>query len=60
MCDRCVPGGDLRPESEKLYDGYGIYFARVCPACREETLSHFRPDIFERFETDEHIEPEDY
>lgn len=40
-------------------DGYGIFLCYVCDKCREEKLSHFRADIFERYETDEQIE-EDY
>ena len=58
MCEKCAPGGPNRDESEELYDGYGIYLTRVCPACREEAMSHYRSDIFEQYETDEQIEPE--
>jgi hypothetical protein len=59
MCERCAPEGDLRAESEVLYDGHGMYLSRVCPACRKQTLAGFRPDIFEHYDTDELIE-EDY
>ena len=36
-------------------DGYGIYLARVCDKCVDEKLKGFRPDIHERYETEEEI-----
>ena len=43
-------------QSERLYDGHGIYLCRVCPACESDKLSRFRPDIFEQYECDEPID----
>ncbi len=42
-----------------LYDGYGIFLTYACEKCEKEKLSHFRPDIMERYDTDEQIE-DDY
>lgn len=44
--------------SEEVFDGHGIYLTRVCDKCRDEQLSKFRSDIFERYEADEPIEEE--
>jgi len=41
------------------YDGYGIYMCRVCDSCVEKKLKGFRSDIFDKYECDEPIEPED-
>jgi hypothetical protein len=38
------------------HDGYGIFLTFVCDKCRQEKLSRFRPDIMERYDTDEQIE----
>lgn len=42
-----------------LYDGYGIFLTYACEACECKKLARFRPDIMERYECDEPIEPED-
>lgn len=52
MCDSGL-------EHWAIYDGHGIYLTRVCEKCEEETLKRYRPDIFERYEADEPIEPEE-
>jgi hypothetical protein len=44
---------------EAIYDGYGIYLTKVCEDCRKESLKGFRADIFERYEHDEPLDPED-
>lgn len=41
---------------EALYDGYGIFLTYACEKCKKEKLSHFRPDIMTRYESDEPIE----
>lgn len=51
------PCGSGEP-SVWLRDGYGIELCRACSACREERLARYRPDIMERYETDEPVEPE--
>lgn len=56
--NNCSCGSNLPPHN--LYDGYGIFLRRVCDKCEEDALSGFRKDIFERYECDEAIEPEDY
>jgi len=43
---------------EPLYDGYGIFLCYACPHCERERLSHYRPDILDRYDTDEQIEPD--
>jgi hypothetical protein len=50
----CPCGSGLYPE--RIYDGHGIYLTRACDKCRDEKLSHFRPDIMERYDADEAIE----
>lgn len=47
--------------AEPAYDARGIYVAAVCDKCREERLSHYRPEIFTEpdYECDEPID-EDY
>jgi len=37
-------------------DGYGIFLCYTCPKCEREKLAEFRPDIRERYETDDTIE----
>lgn len=44
---------------EAVYDGYGIFLCFVCSRCREQKTSQYRSDIFERYEADEPIEPEE-
>lgn len=53
----CPCGSGKIPES--LVDGYGIYMCQVCDDCRERQIAKYRPDIFEHYECDEPIEPED-
>jgi hypothetical protein len=40
----------------ELKDGYGIYLTSACTRCEREKLKRFRPDIMERYDTDEQIE----
>ena len=58
MCELCEPGGANRSCSWPLNDGYGIYLTRVCEACEAEALASYRPDITDRYDTDEQIEPD--
>jgi hypothetical protein len=44
---------------EWINDGHGIPLAIVCDSCKSQVLSRYRPDIMERYECDEPIEPED-
>ena len=53
----CSCGSGEIPDA--LHDGYGIFLGYACSRCRREKLAGFRPDIFERYETDEPIEAED-
>lgn len=39
-----------------IYDGYGIYLARVCHFCETYVVGKFRSDIFENYECDEDID----
>jgi hypothetical protein len=52
----CPCGSGEFPEA--LQDGYGIFMCYCCPKCKTAQLSHFRPDIFERYDCDEDIEGE--
>lgn len=52
---KCPCGSGQYPTAE--HDGYGIFLCYTCDRCRDEKLSHYRSDIFERYETDERIEP---
>jgi hypothetical protein len=51
---KCWCGSGEFPEA--VHDGHGIFLCYVCSKCKREKLSRFRPDIFERYETDEQIE----
>jgi len=51
MCS-CGSGKDRYP----LYDGYGIFLTYACHDCEKQRLSHYRPDIMERYECDEPID----
>lgn len=46
-------------ERFELRDGYGIFLTFACMVCEDEKLKKYRPDIQERYETDEPIEPQD-
>lgn len=46
-------------ECEAVNDGYGIFLCYACPKCHKEKLKKFRPDIMERYQTDEPIEPDE-
>jgi hypothetical protein len=41
-----------------LKDGHGIFLTYACDKCKEEKLSHFRPDIMEKYKCDEPIDEE--
>lgn len=45
---------------DKVYDGYGIFLTYACEKCEDEQMKKYRPDIMDRYEADEPIEPEDY
>jgi hypothetical protein len=55
MQDRTCACGSGEPR-EAQYDGYGIFLTYTCRRCEREKLSHFRPDIRERYDADEPIE----
>jgi hypothetical protein len=56
---RLCPCGSGEQRHE-LHDGYGIFLTFACDQCEKAKLGKFRPDIMERYDTDETIEPEDY
>jgi len=56
VCSKCGRGSW---DVEEEYDGHGIYMGRWCPKCRAKALAGFRSDIFDAYECDEPIEPED-
>ena len=43
-----------------LYDGHNIFLCYVCSKCQDAKIRSYRPDIFERYQCNETIEPEDY
>jgi hypothetical protein len=45
--------------SRWIYDGHGIELFRACDVCLPEKMKGLRPDIMEKYEADEPIEPED-
>jgi hypothetical protein len=51
---QCPCGSGEYPDAQ--HDGYGIFLCYTCPKCEREKFSHYRADIFERYETDEQIE----
>jgi len=53
----CPCGSGEYPDM--LHDGYGIFLCYACPKCKRKKLKGFRPDIMERYPTDEQIE-DDY
>jgi hypothetical protein len=53
----CGCGSGLDPHWES--DGYGIPLFLACPKCWKKERSKYRSDVFERYETDEPIEPPD-
>lgn len=53
----CNCGSGLEPDAE--YDGHGIFLFYACEKCYDEKLAPYRTDIFERYECDEPIEPEE-
>ena len=57
MIKECDCGSGLTRYAE--YDGYGIFLCYTCVECRKRKLSRYRPDIFERYETDEPIEEDE-
>jgi hypothetical protein len=42
-----------------VYDGYNIFLTFTCEDCYTKKISRFRPDIFEQYQCEEPIEPED-
>ena len=52
------PCGSGEPR-RALYDGYGIFMTFACDKCEKEKVAKFRPDIFEQYDAEEPIEPED-
>ena len=38
------------------YDGWGIFLFYGCDKCRARKLKKYRPDIKQRYDTDEQIE----
>jgi hypothetical protein len=56
--DKCKCGSGETPR--EVYDGFDIFMGRCCSKCGDHLLKGFRKDIFERYDCDEPIEPEDY
>jgi hypothetical protein len=54
MIKLCLCGSGLH--RYPLHDGYDIFLTFACEKCEKEKLSKFRPDIMERYPTDEQIE----
>ena len=57
----CVRGLMSREPSWWEHDAQGIPLCRVCPACRAEKLSRYRPEIltgYDQGDVDEPIEPD--
>lgn len=54
---RPCPCGSGLP-SRWVKDGHGIPLTRTCQACHDRKMKEFRPDIMEKYEADEPIDPE--
>ncbi len=53
----CECGSKQYPSEH--YDGYGIFLFYACDKCYKGKIAKYRPDIMERYDTDEQIE-DDY
>jgi hypothetical protein len=51
---QCPCGSGEFPTAQ--HDGHGIFLTYTCDKCEREKLSHFRADIFDRYECDEPID----
>jgi hypothetical protein len=49
----------VKGEGQPQYDGYGIFLCYTCAKCHKEKMARYRPDIRERYETDDQIEPDE-
>jgi len=59
----CLNDEESTNESWWEYDARDIPLVRVCEDCRDEKLSHYRPEIlsgYDQSDVDEPIEPDDY
>jgi hypothetical protein len=59
----CLGGTPSSEPSWWEHDAQGIPLCRVCDTCREEKLSHYRPEIpsgYDQNDVDEPIEAESY
>jgi hypothetical protein len=54
----CGCGSGQHPDWEN--DGYGIPLFLACPKCWDKQRKKYRVDVFERYECDEPIEPDEY
>lgn len=52
MTHTCRPG-----ESWWEHDAQGIPLCRVCPECRDDRLSRYRPEILTGYDQDDVCEP---
>jgi hypothetical protein len=50
----CSCGSGLKCRT--MVDGHGIYLTHVCDRCEQRRTERYRPDIFERYPTDEPID----
>jgi hypothetical protein len=53
----CTCGSKEYPTAQ--YDGHGIFMTYTCSKCEAKKLAQFRPDIFEKYKTDEPIEEDE-
>lgn len=51
---QCPCGSKQYPDAN--HDGYGIFLCYSCSACHATKMKGYRPDIMERYKTDEQIE----
>ena len=54
---QCSCGSGL--EAPQRLDGHGIFLIYACDKCWPNKLKKYCPDIMERYEGDDPIEPED-
>lgn len=53
---QCPCGSGEFPEA--VHDGHGIFLCYACYKCKARKMQGYRPDIMERYEADEPIDPE--
>jgi hypothetical protein len=57
MMAKCTCGSQR--QADPVYDGHGIFLCYTCTRCHNRRMRRFRPDIMQRYDADEQIEPDE-